>query len=167
MMRSIALLSLVVLAAPLAAQDPALAPRRQALEAQIVERFMANYRQQAGLSDEQFTRFRSVAQRAFRQRRERQRREMEVWRALEGQMRPGVAANPDSLGRLLEGILALRQGVVEQARADDREFATFLTPVQRAQLFLSLERFQRSVENVQQRIRQGAGAAPPGQVPEP
>jgi len=159
------LMCLLVFAAPvLVAQAPGAAPRRQALEAQVVQRFMENYRRQAGLTPEQFARFRAVTQRSFTERRERQRREGELWSALETQMRPGVAANPDSVTRLLDGLTALRQAEAEQVRNDDREFATFLTPVQRAQLFLAFERLRRNIDElVRQRLRPaGAGGGGAG-----
>lgn len=161
MLRALTLCAVVTLgAAPLAAQQP----RREALERQIVERFVENYRAQAGLTPEQDARFRTVAMRSFNQRRERVRRERQLWVALEGQMRPGVAANPDSVSRLLDGISASRMAGVEQMRADDREYAAFLSPVQRAQLYLQVERLQRNIEDMlRRRMQQGMGGGPPEQ----
>jgi hypothetical protein len=160
-MRRFLLLGLVFAAAPAVAQ----LPRRQALEQQIVTRFLENYRQQAGLTADQYARFRTVATRAFTQRRERQTKERALWAALEGQMRPGVAASPDSVSRLLDAIVASRLAGVEQFKADDREFAAFLSAVQRAQLFLAMERLQRNVEDLIRRRFQQGGV--PGDVPEP
>ncbi|MSR06981.1 MAG: hypothetical protein EXR93_07955 [Gemmatimonadetes bacterium] len=154
-----------LVAAPLAAQQPG-APRRQLLETRISEQFLENYRRQAGLTPEQFTRFRTIATRSFQQRRERQQRERGLWISLEMQMRPGVAAVPDSVNKLLDGIVALRLANVDQFKADDREYATFLSPVQRAQLFLATERLQRSIEDIRRRMQQAGGA--PGEFsPEP
>ena len=172
-MRYAWLLALVVVTMPALAQNPgrdggrpqrrmmqergfpADSQGREELMRQVTERFMANYRQQAGLTPEQDQKFRAVAQRSFEQRRARQQREQALWRGLELQMRPGVAANADSVTRLLDGIVAIRSAAVDQARADQKEFATFLTPVQRAQLFLQYERLQRSIEDVVQRRMQG------------
>lgn len=151
----------LLLAAPLGAQDQA--TQRQRLMSQIAERFMENYRQQAGLTPDQYQKFRAVAQRSFEQRRERQEKEQSLWRALEGQMRPGIAANPDSASKLLDGIVAVRAAAVDQLRADHRDYATFLTPVQRAQLFLQIERLQRNVEDMIRRRLEGRGM--PGAMP--
>jgi hypothetical protein len=145
------------------------APARERLIQQITERFMENYRQQAGLSPEQNQKFRAVAQRSFEQRRERQQKERDLWNALESQMRPGVAANSDSVSRLLDAIVTSRAAAIDQAKADQKEFSTFLSPVQRAQLFLAFERLQRNIETqVQRRLQMmqgggggGAGALPP------
>jgi hypothetical protein len=158
------LVALGLFTTPLWAQQQL--PRRQALIQQITERFMGNFRQQAGLTPEQYQKFRGVAQRSFQERRLRQQQEQEFWRALESQMRPGVAANPDSVTKLLDGIVAIRTANLEALRADQKEYATFLSPVQRAHLFLQFERLQRNIEEmIQQRIqrggRQGAPEAPP------
>lgn len=165
-MRALSFVAAVVLAAgPLAAQQPG-APRRQMLETRISEQFFENYRRQAALMPEQFNRFRAIATRSFQQRRERQQRERDLWLSLEAQMRPGVAAAPDSVNRLLDGIVALRLANVDQFKADDKEYATFLSPVQRAQLFLATERLQRNIEDMIRRRMQPAGGAPGG-FPEP
>lgn len=166
MIRGLGLIVLV-LAAPLAAQQQTPVARRQVLEGRIVDQFFENYRRLAGLTPEQYTRFRAVATRSFQQRRERQQRERERWFALEGQMRPGVAANPDSVSKLLDGIVALRVAQVEQLKADDKEFATFLSPVQRAQLFLATERFQQNIQELIRRGMQRQQGGAPSDFPEP
>ena len=150
----------VLLATPLRAQGQ---PQpREALMRQVTERFLENYRRQAGLTPEQNQKFRTLAQRSFEQRRERQQKEQELWRALGSQMRPGVAASPDSVTKLLDAIVATRAVAVDQLRADQKEYAAFLSPVQRAQLFLAFERLQRNIEDVIQRRmqRQGLQQAP-------
>ncbi len=163
-MRRAIMFAALVLVPPLAAQQGP--PRRQALEARISEQFMENYRRQAALTPEQYSRFRAIALRSFQLRRERQQQERDLWMSLEGQMRPGIAANADSVTRYLERIVALRVAAVDQLKADDREYAAFLSPVQRAQLFLAIERLQRSVEDMIRRRVQQEGA-PPGSPPEP
>ena len=145
---------LVATAGPVAAQDR---PNREMLLRQVVERFMENYRAQAGLTDEQNERFRAALRRSFEERRETQRTERDAWRALEGQMRPGVAADPDSLEALIGAIVDARARSIERLRAELDEFATFLNSVQRAQLLISMERLQRNAEEIiRRRLEQGA-----------
>jgi hypothetical protein len=139
---------------PLAAQNPQV--RRQMLQQQVVERFMANYRAQAGLTDEQGRRLEDMTRRSFEARTALALRERTLWFALEGQMRPGVAANADSVAKLIDDLLALESERVERARAEQREFATFLSPVQRAQLTLAWRRLQMQIE----RVRGGQGRGP-------
>lgn len=141
---------LVAVSAPLASQNPQM--RRQ-LQQQVMERFMENVRVQAGLSDEQLERVREVARTSFEERQALAERERDTWRALERQMRPGVAAEADSLEALLGQLLAIQDQRVEQARQEQAAYAEFLTPVQRAQLTLAWHRLQVQIE----RVRGGPG----------
>ena len=77
--------------------------------------------------------------------------------ALQGQMRPGVAADADSLEVLMEALIAVQQERVDQARADMERYSEFLDPVQQAQLMLSLRRLQFQIEGARMRQR-----GPPG-----
>ena len=140
------------LAPPLAGQNPQL--RRQ-LQQQVVERFMENVRVQAGLSEAQMERVRDVARQSFEDRQALAERERDTWRALEGQMRPGVAADADSLGALMDQLLTIQEERVAQARQEQATYAEFLTPVQRAQLTIAWHRLHMQIE----RIRGGPGPA--------
>ena len=162
-MRRACILVLLIVAGPLRAQDQG--ARRQQLMEQIANRFMENYREQAGLTPDQYQKFRGVAQRSFEQRRDRQEKEQVLWRALEGQMRPGMAANPDSVAKLLDAIVAARAAALDQIRLEQKEYATFLGPVQRAQLFLMFERLQRNVEEMIRRRMERGGPRPGGGMP--
>lgn len=132
---------------------------REALQEQIVRRFVQNFRTDAGLTDEQTERFIEVLERSFLERREIDRALRDLFRALEGQLRPGVAANPDSLTALLSEIRATRARQIALLNEYQDEFAAFLTPVQQGQLILSLERLQRQIETI---IRRRGLDGPPG-----
>jgi hypothetical protein len=151
MMRRAILLPLwLAVTAPLSAQDPEV--RREMLQQQVVQRFLANYRAQAGLTDGQFEQFREVTRRSFEARADLARRERGVWLALEAQMRPGVAANPDSVVVLLDQALAIQQEQLDQARREQEEYARFLNPIQRAQLAIAWRRLQMQIEGVRGRM---------------
>ena len=149
-----ALLTLVV-APVLAAQQGQM--RRQMLQEEVMQRFMTNYRAQAGLSDEQFEQLRQVVIESTQRRRDLELRERELWRAIEGQMRPGIAADTDSLNSLMESLIVVQQERVDLARSERGQYAEFLTPVQQAQLLIATRRLQNNIEQVI-RGRQG----PPG-----
>jgi len=131
------------------AQNPEM--RRRALQEQVMLRLLENYRNQAGLSDEQFQHVREVASRSNEARREIQEREREAWRALEGQLRPGIAADADSVNALMDQILDLQVELIEQVRRDQQEYSEFLTAVQRAQLMISVRRLQNNIQGIMQR----------------
>lgn len=161
-MRTGLVVAMALAAAPLAAQDEP--PMVENLRRQVMERFVESFRNQAGLTPEQDERFRGIVGRSFEQRRSLEQQERGLWRSLEGQMRPGVAANADSVARMLDGLFTLQQAKLDQAKAEQREYAAFLTPIQRAQLALMWERLQRQVEQVMQRrmqVRPGPGARVP------
>ena len=156
-----AMLGLV--AAPALAQRPGQGPgmqQRQHLQQEIMQRFTTNYRQAAGLTDEQFEQFRGVTQRTFEQRAQSQQRERDLWVALEGQMRPGIAADPESLTVLMDALFAIQAERAEHARAAQAEYAEFLTPVQQAQLMLATRRFMFQIEGVRRRMMQGQDRRP-------
>ncbi len=154
-----ALLTLVV-APVLAAQQGQM--RRQMLQEEVMQRFMTNYRAQAGLSDEQFEQLRQVVIESTQRRRDLELRERELWRAIEGQMRPGIAADTDSLNGLMESLIVVQQERVDLARSERERYAEFLTPVQQAQLLIATRRLQNNIEQVI-RGRQG----PPGGMGNP
>ncbi len=143
--------------APLQAQDDRPPQRRMQLQQEVMHRFMENYRSQVTLDDEQFAQFEEITRQSMERRGELLRHERGLWMALQGQMRPGVAADADSLTTLMEALLAVQQERVDQARADMERYAEFLDPVQQAQLVLSLRRLQFQIEGARMRQR-----SPPG-----
>lgn len=143
-------------AAGAAGQNPP--PMREALLRQVVERFIITVSEQAGLDAEQAERFRGDVESSFAGRREREQRERQVWRALESQMRPGVAADADSVARLLDALVALRNEDHDAFVSEMEGFATYLSPVQRAQVAMAFERLRRNVEDmIRRRMQQGPG----------
>lgn len=156
---------LVLLASPgLEAQDR---PMRQELAEQVTRRFLAMYVQQAGLDEAQRERFAEVIRGMFEQNAARARRERGVWMALEHQMRPGVAADSDSLIVLLDAALALQEEETAGMRRMQAELAEFLSPIQRAQFALHWQRLQRQIDNVRggRRGRGPRGPGGPGNMP--
>ncbi|HEX9692298.1 MAG TPA: hypothetical protein VGA22_09390 [Gemmatimonadales bacterium] len=164
-MRRFPILALAVLVlAPVSAgaQGPGMrrqAVQQQQLREQVMQRFMQNLRTMAGLTDEDMGQVREVIQRSMEARAQVTQREMMLWTALEGQMRPGVAARPDSVETLLGALGAIQVERAELAQQDQAALAEFLTPVQRAQVTIALRRLQFQIE----RIRENRG--PPGGMP--
>jgi len=139
-----------LLAGPLAGQA---GPDPERLRAQIVQRFIENYRAQAGLTDAQFQRFQESVRRQWDARRALEQREREIVQALGGQLRPGVAADQDSVTALLDALVDVRTRQTDRLRAEQAEYAEYLTPVQRAQLVMAFARLERQIEDIiRQRI---------------
>jgi hypothetical protein len=152
MMRSFIVVLAVLAASPLAAQvrqDP------EQLREQVVRRFLDNYRTQAGLTDEQYGQLEAVVHRQWQARRELQERERAIVGSLQRQLRPGVAADRDSVSRLLDQLTTLQRERVERLEVEQGEVKAFLDPVQRAQLVLAWARLERQVQElIQQRMNQ-------------
>ena len=106
------------------------------MRAQIEERFGRRIQAELGLNDQQMERLRAAGRANEDRQRETNRREGDLFRAVVEQLRPGVAANQDSLGRMLDGIAALRVQRAQSEQQELRELAQFLNPLQRAQLLL-------------------------------
>lgn len=155
MRSTLLLLALALTASPLTAQarqDP------ERLREQVVQRFLDNYRTQAALTDEQYGKLEAVVRRQWQARREMQERERDIVAALQSQLRPGVAADRDSVTRLLDRLSALQRERVERLESEDGDVKQFLDPVQRAQLVLAWARLERQVQDL---IQQRMNAAPP------
>ena len=148
--------SLMILSVAVSAPVGAQQRDRDAIQRQVVEQFMTNLRQQAGMDDQQFERFQLAARRGFAERQRIQQHQRRILRDLQNQMRPGVAADVDSVEVLIEALLQSRQATVDHDRREQQELAEFLTPVQRAQVVMQLSRLQQRIEQmIRQRMQQG------------
>lgn len=155
-------LMLMCAAAPALAQN---GPMAQRLRAQIMQRFMENYRTSAGLTDAQYTKFQDAWTKSWQARRALQQHEAELYHGLEMQLRPGVAADADSVTKLMDSLVAVQEAQVQRTREDQRTFATFLSPVQEGQLVLMWQHFQQQIQDImRRRMMQGQGRGGPGQA---
>ena len=89
--------------------------------------------------------------------------------ALQGQMRPGVAANPDSVRVYMDGLQRIRREQVALDQEEDTELAKYLTPVQRARFQMMRHRLiERAAElRRERRGRMGADRPQGGVRPMP
>jgi hypothetical protein len=141
-------------------------PRAALLRAQIEQRFAERVKVQLGLSDEQMGRLQAAVQ-ADRDRRMQVRsREVDLRRALAEQMRPGVAANQDSVSRLLDALAANHVARDELEQQEQQELSQFLTPVQRTQLLFMRQQLQQRIQTIfEGRWRAPGGRQGPMGVP--
>ena len=163
-MRKCILLSLAVLLAPsLAAQqrDSMRAPRDTAeagrLRAQIESTFSQRIQQDLNLSPDQATKLRATQERFGARRRDVMQQQLARRQALENQMQPGIAANSDSVRKLMDGIQTGRGDMLRIEQDQDREMAGYLTPVQRARYQQMRERFIQRVGELRMQRREGRG----------
>src|SRR3990172_2534569 len=172
-MKRLWMLSVAVLLVPgLAAQEP-LPPRgrpdsadTERLRVQIEERFAQRVQRELRLTPDQATKLRASQERFGTRRRALMRQQIERRMALQDQMQPGVAANGDSVKKLMDGFQAGRAEMLKIEQDEDREMAGYRTPVQRARYQMMRQRlFERVNEMREQRrarMGPGAGGAGPG-----
>ena len=155
----------LVLVPALAAQDSSAAgdaAERERLQQQIEDHVAQRVKQQLGLSDDQANRLRSTEENFRQRRRDLFQRQLTIEQGLRDQMRPGVAANSDSVRRLMDVRQAARADQLRLDQDQDREMAGYLTPVQRAQYQMIRERIRLRLQQLRrERIerRQGGGPA--------
>lgn len=152
---------------PAAAQDTAPNPvRAERLRREIEERFGERLKQELALSDDQAVKVRAALAGMAVRRRGFELHERRLRQALAGQLRPGVAANPDSVAKLVDALTAGRVVYAETFRDEMRELGAILTPVQRGQYFLLRDRLMQRVQEILEQRPPGAPGArrglPPG-----
>jgi hypothetical protein len=77
-------------------------------------------------------------------------RQRQLSEALRAQLQPGVAANQDSVAKLTDAMVDLRLASAQSTRAEMTELSKFLTPVQRARLFVMRERLRERVKEARE-----------------
>lgn len=139
--------------------------RAAAIRAQIEARWGQRIQAELGLNDQQMDRLRTVTRSNDDRHRDFDRREADLMQGVMEQMRPGVAANQDSLGRMLDAVAGVR---VQRAQSDQqelRELGQFLNPLQRARLLLMRRQLMDRIEQIRRGAVPGAGMRPGMMVP--
>ena len=122
--------------------------RRDSLRHRIEERFAARAQEELGLTNEQATKLRATSQQFGTRRAELRTRGKQLREALTAQLRPGIAANQDSVAKLTDAMIQLRTAEAQISRDEVKEQSKYLNPVQRARLYVMRERFAHRVKEV-------------------
>jgi hypothetical protein len=157
-------------------QPPADTGEAGRLRRQIEDRFAQHVQQQLRLSPDQATKLRATQERYGERHRALMRQQLDRRMALNDQMQPGVAANSDSVRKLMDGLQGGRAELLKIEQDEDRDMAAYLTPVQRARYQEMRRRFLDRVNEMRQERRERVGGRPrmgppggrrPGQGPGP
>ena len=134
-------LAAVTVAPPAVGQQPAPdRPHLEELRRRVRERVAQRIQSDLGLTDDQMGRLRVTVGTFGARRRELEARQLALRTALAGQLRPGVAASPDSVARLMNDLADVRVRYAETYRAELAEMSGYLDPVQRARITLLRDR---------------------------
>ena len=160
-MRHTFLLMLLLAAPVVGAQTPADTgddAEVQQLQQRIRQRWNERVRQDLDLTDDQATRLQATEGRFIERRRVLARDQRAVADALHGQLQPGVAANGDSVRKLMDARDRNRAALAQLEGDEDREIAGYLTPVQHARYQALREQLRRRIQEIRER-RRGMGGA--------
>jgi hypothetical protein len=80
-------------------------------------------------------------------------RQRAVLQGLRGQLQPGVAADADSVRRLLDAREQNRDAAMQLDRDEDKEMTAYLSPVQRARYQLMRQRLQERIAEMRRQRR--------------
>lgn len=133
-------------------------PGRQRLEQRVRERFEQIVRQRLQLTDDQMQKLRQTNQRFAAQRRALTEQERGLRSEIRRELQPGVAANQTHVAALTDSLFAIQHQRLDMAQAEQKELATYLSPVQRVRFYGLQEQLRRRLELIRQR-RQGAAPA--------
>jgi predicted nucleic acid-binding Zn-ribbon protein len=145
------------LVSPLAAQDLSDDPRASDLRRQIEERFTARVKEELALTDQQTTRMKSTVRDWFLRRRDMEDQNRQLREAMAGQLRPGVAANKDSVAKLTDAMLDLKVRYAQSFKDEIKEMSGYLDPVQRAQFMVLRERLIERVREIREQREDSTG----------
>ncbi len=161
--RGFVLGAVLLFPAMLTAQNGA-PPPRQMLRQRVEAVFMTRLKQDLGLDEAQAQKVGAVLADWGDKRRDLEVQERGLRRALDGQLRPGVAAERDSLTRIVDGLLQNRVDYARSFQGEMRDLAPLLSPVQRAQFLRLRDELLRRVQELQdQRPVPGRPVRPGGQ----
>lgn len=161
----IALGALLAGAVSLPAQQDSSMRYRAMLMQRIQDRFAARVQEELGLTDAQTSKMRQTTTKWFGFRSDLDAQQRQLRQQLASQLRPGVAANQDSVSRLMSQLMEIKVRYAESFKQESGEMSGYLTPVQQAQYFIMRERLlDRIVEARAERMKdrpQGQGQGVP------
>lgn len=167
MKRSLVLSLLLVMGPGLLAQAPpdtGDTAEVQQLQQRIRQRWNERVRHDLNLTTEQAAKLQATEGRFLERRRDLAQNQRAVGEALRNQLQPGVAANSDSVRKLMDAREKNRAALAQLDQDEDREIGGYLNPVQHARYQAMREALRRRIQEIRQR-RGGMGAggrvAPP------
>lgn len=137
--------------------------QRDSLEGRVRERMGRMMREQLGLNDDQMRRLQATNRQFEGQRRALLEQERGARMALRQELQRGDTTRQQEVSTLLDQMMRLQRQRLDLVEAEQKELATFLTPVQRARLFGMEEQIRRRMEE----MRDGRGMGQPGSVRPP
>ena len=121
-------------------------PRREQMEQQLRRNLWQIAKQRIGFSDAQMTQLQRTSQRFDERRRALLQDERTQRQLLRQELMADANADQDRVARALDRLHQLQRQRIDLLIEEQREFATFMTPVQRAKYAALQEQVRRRVE---------------------
>jgi hypothetical protein len=138
------------------------AARRQQLEQQIRRGLWQVAKKRIGFTDEQMVQLERTTQRFDVQRRQLAQQEKAQRVQLRAQILADTAANQGTIATALDKLHDLQRQRLDLQSDEQKEFATFMTPLQRARFMALQEQVRKRLQElVRARPDSAAGAFPP------
>lgn len=131
-----------------AQKQPRTADQRAMLERRFHQRLARVVRDRLRLSDDQMARLQSTDARLQDRRRALMQQERDTRGSLRAEMGRGGAADQRRVSTLMEQMLTIQRQRQAMAEQEQRELATFLTPLQRAQYAALQAQLRRRVQDL-------------------
>jgi len=151
----LALLALLLVATPANAQgggrvreQRALAPGRQQLETRLRQRLWTITKKRVGFTDEQMTKLAQTSRGFDQRRRQLAIEEREQRQLMRREILAGSAADQSQVATALDRVLQIQRERVDLQIEEQRKFAEFMTPVQRARYAALQEQLRRRAEKL-------------------
>ncbi|MEX2181007.1 MAG: hypothetical protein WD771_03140 [Gemmatimonadaceae bacterium] len=136
------------------------AARRDSLEVRVRDRMGQMLTTQLGLSDDQVRRLQATNRQFEGQRRALFAEERNARMRLREELQRGDSTRQAEVATLLDGMMQVQRKRLDLIEAEQKELATFLTPVQRARLFGMEEQIRQRMMEMRDRRAPGMQAAP-------
>jgi hypothetical protein len=146
-----------------AAATPQAPDRRAVAQDRVRQRVVRLLRERVGLSDDQLRRLGPVSQRFDSRRRELFEEERGARQALRREL-SAESADQNRVSTLVDQLFVIQRRRLDLAAEEQRELATFMTPVQRAR-YLALQEHVRRRADEMRRRRGGGRRVPPRGAP--
>lgn len=134
--------------------------QRDSLEARVRQRMGQVLKNQLGLTDEQLRRLQATNRRFEGQRRALFMQEREVRAGIRTEVEAGDTTRNAQISTLLDRMLQIQRQRMDLMEAEQRELATFLTPVQRARYFGMEEQIRRRMTEMRDQREATPGRRP-------
>lgn len=138
-------------------RSPRDSARLMALRAAFQRRVAERVQRELDLTAEQSAKLQEVASATQEQRRALMDQERAVRQALRDQLKPGIAADQDSVSRLITALVNTRVTAAENRRQEVQNLSGILSPVQQARYMMLQEQLARRIDAIRtERGRSGA-----------